>query len=224
MKHLLLPGILAIFFFASCKDDSQEDNAAGSATMEESTDRLDTVLSGNDLGVLNQLPFSRFADAQNKPVKWSEFRMVTSLQDTLHSSAFQPDSVYYRKYGRFLKYSPDSSLFIDLDSYNIDFQRNRRGAEVPVEIGPDTEVSLVDLAQKQKIRLLFLGPGNGVEDAGWIDNNSAVLIGYHEKDTSKIKTAVIWRFHLPTKTFYVYESGDSSVPRQLQDWRKERFR
>lgn len=224
MRYLSILTIVAIFFLGSCKNDSAEDEAAGPATIEESTERLDTVLSGNDLGVLNQLSFSRYASARNNPIKWADFRMVTSLHDSLHASSFQPDSSYYRKYGRFLKYSPDSSMFIDLDSYNVDFQQNRKGEEVPVEIGPDTEVSLVDVAQKEKTRLLFLGPGNGVEDAGWIDNNSAVLIGYHEKDTSKLKTAVIWRYHLPTKTFYVYESADTSIPRQLLNWRKERFR
>jgi hypothetical protein len=151
--------------------------------------------------------------------------MVTSSQeDSLQVSAFQPDSSYYKEYGRFLKYSPDSSMFVDLDSYNIDFQKNRKGQLVPIEVGPDTEVSLIDVAQKEKTRLVFLGPGNGVEDAGWIDNNSVVLLGYHEKDTSKIKTAVLWRYHVPTKTFYVYESPDNSVAQGLLEWRRERFR
>ncbi len=225
MKYLSVLSIIAILFLSNCKDKSEEEEQAGPATNEESTERLDTVFSANDIGVLNQLRFSRFARSQNQRVEWSEFRMVTSSQeDSLQVSAFQPDSSYYKEYGRFLKYSPDSSMFVDLDSYNIDFQKNRKGQLVPIEVGPDTEVSLIDVAQKEKTRLVFLGPGNGVEDAGWIDNNSVVLLGYHEKDTSKIKTAVLWRYHVPTKTFYVYESPDNSVAQGLLEWRRERFR
>ncbi len=225
MKYLSVLSILVLLFLSNCKNKSEEEEQAGGATIEESTEKLDTVLSANDINVLNQLQFSKFAHSQNQRVEWSDFRMVTSShEDSLHVSSFQPDSLYYKEYGRFLKYSPDSSMFVDLDSYNIDFQRNRKGQLVPIEVGPDTEVSLVDKTQKEKTRLVFLGPGNGVEDAGWIDNNSVVLVGYHEKDTSKTKTAVLWRYHVPTKTFYVYESPDYSVAQGLLEWRRERLR
>lgn len=225
MKYLFAFSILAILFLSNCKNKTAEDEQASSGTVEESTEKLDTVLSGNDIGVLNQLRFSRFAQSQDQRVEWSDFRMVTSSHDdSLHVSAFQPDSSYYKEYGRFLKYSPDSSFFVDLDSYNIDFHKNKKGELVPIEVGPDTEVSVVDIAQKEKTRLVFLGPGNGVEDAGWIDNNTIVLLGYHEKDTSKLKTAVLWRYHIPTKTFYVYESPDNSLAQGLLEWRRERLR
>jgi len=225
MKYLSVLSILAILFLSNCKNKTAEDEQASPSTIEESTEKLDTVLSGNDITVLNQLKFSRYAVSQNQPVEWSDFRMVmSSHDDSLHVSAFQPDSSYYKEYGRLLKYSPDSSMFIDIDSYNIGFQKNRNGKLVPIEIGPDTEVSLVDVGEKEKTRLVFLGPGNGIEDAGWIDNNSAVLVGYHEKDTTKLKTAIIWRYHIPTKSFYVYESSDTLMPRRLLNWRRERLR
>lgn len=151
--------------------------------------------------------------------------MVTSSQDeSLIVAPFQPDSSYFSRYGRLLRYSPDSSMFIDLDSYNVDFQKNKNGKLYPIEHGPDTEVSLVNIGDNQRTRLVFLGPGNGVEDGGWIDSNNVLLVGYHEKDTTKLKTAVIWRYHLPTKTFHVYESSDTSIVGQLLNWRKERFR
>jgi hypothetical protein len=85
-------------------------------------------------------------------------------------------------------------------------------------------VSLIDLEEKEKKRLVFLGPGNSVEEAAWIDNYNFLLIGYHASDTAKVKTAVIWRYHIPTKTFHVYESSDSSITTGLTSWRKERFR
>lgn len=225
MKYVIFIGLLSALFFAGCKSSPDEEQQATSVAVEDSTERLDTVFSNRDIDYLNQLRASKYAASEAAPIDWSKFAMVTSSQDdSLLTSPFQPDTAYYRKYGRFLRYSPDSSMFLDLDSYNIDFQKNKNGRLYPIEHGPDTEVSLVDLEKKQRTRLVFLGPGNGVEDGGWIDNNSVVLIGYHEKDTSKLKKAVIWRYHVPTKTFHVYESPDTSVVGQLLNWRKERFR
>jgi len=225
MKYLAFLGILAVVFFSNCKSSSDDDQQAGRMATEDSAESLDTVFSRPDITYLGQLSVSKYAISKGTPIDWGQFAMVTSSQDdSLLTSAFQPDTSYYRTYGRFLRYSPDSSMFIDLDSYNVDFQKNKDGRLYPIEHGPDTEVSLVDLARKQRTRLVFLGPGNGVEDGGWIDNNSVVLIGYHEQDTSKLKKAVVWRYHVPTKTFHVYESPDASIVGQLLNWRKERFR
>lgn len=224
MKYLSVIGIFAIVFLCNCKNKT-EDQQATLVTQEDSTERLDTILSGKDIAFLDQLSFSQYADSKSSPVDWIKFRMVTSSHDdSLLVSPFQPDSSYYQQYWPFLKYSPDSLMFIDLDSYNIEFLKSKQGRLSPIETGPDTEVSLINLDNKEKTRLAFLGPGNGVEDAGWIDNNTAILIGYHEKDTSKLKKAVIWRYHVPTKTFHVYESADTSIAGQLLNWRKERFR
>ena len=224
MKYLTFISILAALFFSDCKSNPDEDQQAVAAG-GETTERLDTVFSQRDIAYLSQLKASTYAIAQHAPIVWSKFTMVASSQDdSLVTSPFRPDSSFYRTYGRLLKYSPDSSMFIDMDSYNIDFQKNKSGRLYPIEHGPDTEVSLVDLEKKQRTRLVFLGPGNGVEDGGWIDSNSVVLIGYYEKDTSKIKKAVIWRYHVPTRSFHVYESPDTSIVGKLLSWRKERIR
>jgi hypothetical protein len=225
MKYLFVISIFAFLFFCHCKDDTAEDQQESSGTQEDSTESLDTVFSAKDISFLGQLKFSKYATSQRAPVDWSKFRMVTSSQDDpLLVSKFQPDSSYYERYGWMLRYSPDSSMFIDLDSYNIEFQKNRKGQLIAFENGPDTEVSLVNLENKEKTRLVFLGPGNGVEDAGWIDNNNAILVGYHEKDTTKSKKTVIWRYHVPTKTFHVYESSDTTIAARLLNWRRQRFR
>lgn len=217
MKYLFSLIILA-FLLSNCKNNSEDEQAA--VATEDSTERLDTFFSANDIAQLNEFRFSKFSD-----VDWSKFHMVTSSHDdSLMVTPFQPDSSYYRNFGRMLRYSPDSSMFIDLDSYNIEFQKNSSGKKVVLEQGPDTEVSLVNIPEKERTRLVFFGPGNGVEDAGWFDNQTAVLVGYHEKDTTKSKKAVVWRYHVPTKTFHVYESADTSITGQMLRWRKERLK
>ncbi|MBC7827476.1 MAG: hypothetical protein H7122_07015 [Chitinophagaceae bacterium] len=225
MKHLPVVIFCVIVFALSCRNNSSEEQPADSVATVDSTEKLDTVFSEKDNAFLQQLNFSKYAGSLGAPVDWRKFRMVTSShEDSLLVSAFQPDNLYYEEYGRLLKYSPDSSMFIDLDSYNIEIQKDKTGRFTSIENGPDTEVSLINLDDKKKTRLVFLGPGNGVEDGAWIDNNTVVLIGYRERDTTRMKTAVIWRYHVPTKTFHVYESADTVIGGQLSSWRKERLR
>ena len=57
----------------------------------------------------------------------------------------------------------------------------------------------------KKTRLLFVGPAASVEDGGWIDNNNIVLLGMEERKNDGMKVPVIWKYHLPTKSFYLYE-------------------
>ena len=216
--------ILTILFLCNCQGDQTGDEGAP-ISVEDSTERLDTIFSQDDIDHLNQMRFSKYESSQNRPVDWSKFRMVTSSQDdSLMVTTFQPEKSFYEMYGRMLKYSPDRSMFIDIDSYNIEIQKNRKGQSLPIEKGPDSEVSLIDIGNNKKTRLVFLGPGNGIEDAGWIDNSNVLLIGYHETDTTKARKAVIWRYHIPTETFHLYESSDTTMGRRLLDFRIERLK
>lgn len=86
-------------------------------------------------------------------------------------------------------------------------------------------MSLVDVNKKQKIRLLFLGPGNSVEDAGWIDNNNFILVGYQENETSTGTNAVVWKFDLFASMVYMYELTDENVVINLKSYsKKERLK
>ena len=224
MKYLIVLGFCAFAFMAACKDSASEQETITPVGSVDSVERLDTVFSQTDIRFLNDLRFSKYAASESVPIDWSKFRMVTSLhEESLMMSPFQPDKSYYENYRGFLKYSPDSSMFVDIDSYNVDIHKDKKGRVIPIEKGPDTEVSLVNVPEKQRTRLVFLGPGNGVEDASWIDDRTVLLIGYHEKDTTKMKKAVIWRYHVPTKTFHLYESLDPNAGTRISNWRKTRF-
>ena len=225
MKYIIVLSFCAFTVIGACKDSASEEEAKIPVSSLDSVERLDTVFSQTDIRFLNELKFSKYAASESVPIDWSKFRMVTSLhEESLMVSPFQPEKSYYENYRGFLKYSPDSSMFIDIDSYNIEIHKDKNGRVTPIEKGPDTEVSLVNLPEKKRTRLVFLGPGNGVEDASWIDDRTVLLIGYHEKDTTKMKKAVIWRYHVPTKTFHVYESSDPNVGTRISNWRKARFR
>ena len=214
-----------ITFFA-CKnepDQASGDTPAADADSLE-TERIDTVLSGETISFFNQSGFSDFARSKAPGFDWSKFRIATSWQDdSLHVTNFTaPDN--YEIYKRLFRYSPDSTMYLDLDSYNVLIQKDKRGNYVADDAGPDTEVSLVNTRTNKKTRLLYTGPGNSVEDGAWIDSDNLVIMGFQEADSTDNRIPVLWRFNISSNTFYQYEMPDAQVAQQLMgEWRKERL-
>lgn len=222
--------IIAVFVvLASCTDSDKKAEEQEAETEDSVTTTIDTAFAVETIDTFNTTGFSTYAKQRAKQFDWSKFRMTHSwTDDSLLTVPFRADNKFYEAYGRFLKYSPDSSYFLDLDSYNVDIRKDKSGRWIGREIGPDTEVSLVDTKSGKKTRLLFMGPGNSVEDGLWLDNENLVIMGVQENGstaTGNNKTAAVWRFHVPTKTFYLYELQDAATAQQIMGyWKNERLK
>ena len=227
MKYLLHTCIFIAFFIVSCKDKPAKEPLANTEHRDDSIDieNIDTLLSAETIQSFSTSGFSGYAKKQSPGFDWSKFRMTASWQeDSPLVTPFNPDKSFYTSYGPFLKYSPDSSMFIDLDSYNIEIRKDSKGRFIGSELGPDTEVSLIDVEEGKKTRLVFLGPGGSIEDATWLDNNTLVLMGVQDNGEGG-KTAALWRYHVPTHAFYLYEIPDTAVAAPLIGyWSKERLK
>jgi hypothetical protein len=182
-------------------------------------------LSRENIDTFSTMAFSSYAKKQKKDFDWSRFRLEHNWVDSsMYTTSWSPTKDYYDRYGRFLKYSPDSALFIDLDSYNIDIQKDKKGNLIGTEVGPDVEVSLINTKTGKKTRVLFFGPGNSVEDALWLDKDNIAIMGTEEREKVG-KVAAIWKYNIPTNSFYQYELQDSVVARRLVGyWRRERLK
>ena len=159
VKQSFVLVILAVLFIASCKDKPDEVAPAAQTAAEDSVsnENIDTVLSDEAIALFSQSGFSTFAKSKSPAFDWSKFRLMNSWkEDSLYVTPFEPASNYYETYKPYLKYSPDSSMFIDLDSYNLALEKDKNGQQVAIESGPDTEVSLVNIKEKKKTRLVFL--------------------------------------------------------------------
>lgn len=232
-KHLFY--VLAVIAIAAYACGSNEDKKATPPTAttetvvdpEDSTteELLDTVLSRENIDTFSTTAFSSYAKKRSSSFDWSRFKMEHNwVDDSLVVSAYKPDKEFYANYGRFLKYSPDSSMFVDLDSYNVEIRKDKKGRYIGTEMGPDTEVSLVNLKDGKRTRLLFLGPGNSIEDALWLDKENIAIMGIEDYD-SLGKAAAVWKINIPTSTFTLYELKDSTAARQLMGyWRRERLK
>lgn len=227
MKYLVYTCLLGVLLAISCKDNANKAPQATEPTPQEDAvvETLDTLLSSETVQTFSTSGFSDYAKKRIAGFDWNKFRMTSSWQeDSLLVTPFKPDKNFFTNYGSFLKYSPDRTRFIDLDSYNIDIQKDSKGRFTGQELGPDTEVNLVDMEDSTKTRLVYMGPGGSIEDGLWVDNNTLVLMGIHENEKSE-QVAALWRYHLPTKTFYLYEIPDTAVAGSLKGyWKTERLK
>ena len=116
-------------------------------------------------------------------------------------------------------------MFIDLDSYNIRISKQPDGTYIGEELGPDTEVSLIDLQDKLKKRLIFLGPGGDIEDGGWLDSQTIILAGTQAGADGTTTVPVIFKYHIPTRTFFLYELQDTTNAIAIMHaWRNQRLK
>jgi hypothetical protein len=228
MKYLFYTCLLSVLLAVACKDNAnKEPQATDPAIVQEDSveETIDTLLSDETIQTFSTSGLLDYAKKKSPGFDWSKFSMTSSWADSsLPVSPFKPDKNYFASYGPFLKYSPDKSMFIDLDSYNIDIQRDSKGRFTGNGIGPDTEVSLVNLKDSTKTQVVFLGPGGSIEDGLWLDNNTLVLMGVHRNEKDQ-EIATLWRYHLPTKTFYLYELPDTTAAGSLKGyWKTERLK
>ncbi len=227
MKAILLFWILTAFLFAACDSNDKESNSEErSNAARDSIAESNTAVSEDKVMVyMNQSGFSEYIKTRSPQLEWNAFAVTKYWkEENPLRQAFTPDSGYYDLYGPLLKYSPDSTRFIDLDSYNLDLHKDRSGRLIANPQGPDTEVSLIDLNKNQQTRLVFLGPGSSVEDAGWIDNNNLVLIGYQEDDSLTKANAVIWHFNLADQVTHLYEVSDENWVTSIKGYSRQRLK
>jgi hypothetical protein len=114
---------------------------------------------------------------------------------------------FYSIYKPILKYSPDSSQFIDIYSAELNLQRvyDRTISTPNVEQG----ISLCNPAARSWEKILWLGPDDGIEDVCWISNSEFILAGY-SFDKERKRRPVIYMGSLVRNSFIMY-IDDSQV-------------
>lgn len=86
-----------------------------------------------------------------------------------------PDTTQIRRLSPILAWSPDSSLAIDIWSYDYSALPTSKGVVRLEGGGPDQLVKLLDIRSGTARQLLFHGPGQLVESVDWIAPDALVL-------------------------------------------------
>ena len=118
-------------------------------------------------------------------------------------------------------YNPDSSLAIDLYSYNH-FPREKEGKTVLEMAGPDSEVALVDFDKKTRQRLMFTGPSLSVLDARWTSPKEILLAGAEQINDQTIKP-MLWKINLVDSSMISFDYSDT-LNAKLYDYVEEKFK
>ncbi len=72
-------------------------------------------------------------------------------------------------------YSPDSSGAIDIWSFNLIMETDKKGTRTIAGGGPDQQVVWIDKRTGNRWQVLFNGPTQSVETADWVDDRSFLL-------------------------------------------------
>lgn len=108
-------------------------------------------------------------------------------------------------YKPFYKYSADSSIILDLISYNLPLEKNENNELVSYGGDIDSEVSVKDLKNNIWKRILFVGSFYIIEDGFWINKNQLLIVGqFNDTDQEKYKPS-IWFVDLKANTIQIFE-------------------
>jgi len=110
-------------------------------------------------------------------------------------------------YNDFFIFSPDSAHYIDLDSYSIALEKDSPGQLISNGREVDSEISLVDIKGKRKIRVLFCGTDCRPEEAYWIKNDLVYFLGFTK--INKLNYPTIWAFEINNTSIQEIKTKES---------------
>jgi hypothetical protein len=173
MKKALL-NIFFILIILSCGHHERKPVNPDEQTIGSKYYRLDSWL--NHYG----LELTDFTDSSSK---WEEETITWDYDINADSNNLLKE---------FFIYSPDSTNCIDLDSYSLGVVKDSLGQLVLYGREVDTEVAMIDLKAKKKIRIWFCGTPCIAEEAQWIRNDLIYILGLTIDNNREYPT--IWTF------------------------------
>lgn len=101
-------------------------------------------------------------------------------------------------------YSPDSTYFLDLNSYSLVLDKDAKGNLTWMGGDPEEKVQLVKTKDLSTSTLLFFGTEDFAETAIWRNKYLFEIYGFHIRNGKFIPT--IWKYNLESKTLSEFES------------------
>lgn len=138
-------------------------------------------------------------------LKERDFRQVARIKkENLDWGTYNLTNEYKKLYDTLYFYSPDSTYFLDLDSYNIILDHDSNGNLIWSVGDPEDKVELVRTKDLSATTLLFFGTNGFAETAIWKNNYQFEVFGFKIEDNSFIPT--IWKYDLQENISKEFES------------------
>lgn len=182
---------------AACNNS---DSVAKNVT---NTDTLQEVVVDDEIAVVRQSFPQLFQYLKQQDNTFSEDSFSLSGEDVVEPIDPTPiDSTHLKPFQKYLIYNRDSSLAIDLYSYNY-LVTNQDGQSRLEEAGPDSEAAVLDLKRGTRRRVFFGGPLQTLWDAKWTGLDELLLIGA-EAHGDGILIPTIWKVNLRDSSMQVF--------------------
>lgn len=214
--------ILVLIFVGACTNNTNEKIVAPVEDEEETTVEADSVVSLQGM-------------AKDKVDAWlayihpdytlsiDSFKLNgVWIEDSLLPIDYSNAADFLELYQPFLIESADKNYALDLDSYNIILSKNQDNEIEGYSGEPDAQVFLIDNNLNKKFRLLFFGPGNHIDEAYWLDNETFILMGVfnesHDADPDYVP--IIYKINIKENLFEKYNYEAAVAGQILLDYTK----
>jgi hypothetical protein len=190
LKLLLL--LLFLFFFISCLSDRKKKETIDVPVEHTVHESGDESITDFDIHLLSDSVLTRwlahyrsansdFSLDRFKPLERSEYYSGFYFDYEYTIDKIDTSSVFVSLY----EYSPSGNYYIDLNSFSdiISEEGVYKGSDI------DSQAHLVDVRDKQVVRIACYGSWTGCDDFFWHDDSIFVLLGneidYDNSDTTK---------------------------------------
>lgn len=180
--NILLLLVWVVLFFACTNNDEKQ-------TASDVEAQADSIFLDLENDVYKS--WDDYYSADDIHFAIDSFLKDDTIKGELHTRSADIDEDFYRHYGTLIEYNKDSTLFLDPYSYSLIIERQNgkliaRGGEI------DHEVSVVNIAQNTRTRLLFCGPSCEIQKVFWHSDHIVAIMGLTSEYADEYYTPVIW--------------------------------
>ena len=178
------------------------NNAENAITNASKEDTTEEEVVDNGLAEVKQSFPQLFQYLRKQDSTFSEDSFLLAGENKVETVPPAPiDSAKLKPFQKYLIYNSDSSLALDLYSYNY-IATTRNGQNRLEEAGPDSEAAVLDLKKGTRRRVFFGGPSQTLWDAKWTKPDELLLIGAESHEDKVIPT--IWQVNLKDTSMQVF--------------------
>jgi hypothetical protein len=215
-KHVWLWLVAALL--AACNNSTGDKDTGG---LKAELDTLQEAVTDAEVSVVHQSFPQLFQYLSKQDSTFSEDSFMLSGESKVEQVPPMPvDEARLKPFQQYFIYNQDSSLALDLYSYNY-IIANRGGNSTLEEAGPDSEAAVIDRKAGLRRRVFFGGPSHTLWDAKWVTAQELMLIGAETRENDRV-IPTIWKVNLQDTSVQVFAyQGD--VQANMAGYRREKL-
>jgi hypothetical protein len=203
---------------AGCNNSTGDNSTTG---LNDLQDSLQEALTDAEVSVTQQSFPELFQYLGKQDSTFSQDSFLLSGESKIEQvPPMQVDEARLKPFQQYLIYNEDSSLALDLYSYNYIVAR-RGGNTTLEEAGPDSEAAVIDRNAGTRRRIFFGGPSHTLWDAKWINNWELLLIGAESRENDRV-IPTIWQVNLQDTSIQVF-AYQGEVQANMTGYRREKL-